>query len=49
MGGWQAEWDAITAEGRDVQQEALENPQPADADTRELLRFLQEERARRAA
>ena len=34
-------------EGRDVQQEALDNPVYADEQTNELMQFLDEERARR--
>jgi hypothetical protein len=43
-------WDDLTAnEGRDAQQCALDNPEPADEQTRELMGFLQDERVRRAA
>lgn len=49
MGEWQSEWDEITAEGRAVQQAALERPICADEDTAELMAILDEERARRAA
>lgn len=45
----QAEWDAITAEGREVQTSAMANPEPADDETADLLSFLQGERSRRAA
>lgn len=41
--------DLTTNEGRDAQQYALDNPQPVDDTTRELMTFLQEERVRRAA
>jgi len=34
-------------EGRDVQQEALDNPEFADEQTAELMQFMQEERSRR--
>jgi hypothetical protein len=49
LGKWAGEWNSITAEARDVQQEAFDNPQPADAETRQLLAFIDEERIRRAA
>jgi hypothetical protein len=49
LGKWSGEWNSITAEARDVQQEAFDNPQPADAETRQLLAFIDEERIRRAA
>lgn len=49
LGGWQGYWDEVTAEGRDVQQHALENPEMADDDTAELMALLFEERERRAA
>lgn len=49
LGDWQAYWDEITKEGRDVQRDALDNPELADADTVELMEILNEERARRAA
>lgn len=43
-------WDELTTqEGRDAQQYALDNPQPADDVTRELMAFLNSERIRRAA
>jgi hypothetical protein len=43
-------WDDLTTnEGRDGQQYALDNPQPADDVTRELMTFLNAERVRRAA
>lgn len=49
MGEWAQEWAEITKEGRDVQAEAMENPECADADTEQLYEFLTEERKRRAA
>ncbi|WP_422073878.1 hypothetical protein [Tranquillimonas rosea] len=48
LGDWQGMWDEITAEGREVQQAALDAPEPADEDTAALLELLEEERARRA-
>jgi len=48
MGEWQSYWDEITAEGRDVQQAAMDNPMCADAETQELMDFLTGERKRRA-
>jgi len=47
MGDYQNEWDELMKEGRDVQQEALDNPEYADEQTNELMQFLDEERARR--
>lgn len=49
MGDWQETWDAITAEGRDVQRHALDNPECADANTAALMAMLTDERGRRAA
>lgn len=49
MGDLQGLWDEITAEGREVQQAALDNPECADDDTLALMGLLEEERARRAA
>ena len=49
MGEWQAVWDEIVTEGRDVQQDALDNPECADEDTQALMEMLGEERQRRAA
>lgn len=49
MGDWQEAWDEITAEGRAVQQDAMDNPVCADQDTQALMELLDEERARRAA
>lgn len=49
-GDTNALWDELTQnEAREAQQYALDNPQPADDTTRELLEFLHEERIRRAA
>ena len=47
MGSFQAEWDELMLEGRDVQQEALDNPEYADDQTAELMAFMEEERMRR--
>lgn len=47
LGDAAEEWASITAEGRDVQRAALDNPEPADSDTAALLEFLQSERLRR--
>jgi len=47
MGDWQEQWDEITAEGRVVQQAAIDAPECYDEDTEELLELLREERARR--
>ena len=49
LGDWQETWDDITAEGREVQEAAMANPEYADEDTAELMAMLEEERARRAA
>lgn len=43
------EWLDLMAEGREAQLAALDDPQPADDDTRELMDILAEERMRRAA
>ena len=42
-------WDDITREDRLVQELAIENPECADDETRDLMQFIQEERIRRAA
>lgn len=47
MGDWQSEWDSLMREGREVQQEALDNPEFADQQTADLMEFIQEERMRR--
>lgn len=49
LGDWQGYWDDVTAEARDVQQSALDDPEMADDDTAELMAMLDEERQRRAA
>ncbi|MGR3495224.1 hypothetical protein [Citreimonas sp.] len=49
MGDMQAEWDSITAEGREAQIEAMDNPACADQDTLDLMELLEDERKRRAA
>jgi len=51
LGEWADDWADITAEGRDVQQMALDNPEahPDDYETAELMDFLGDERQRRAA
>lgn len=49
MGDWQSAWDEITAEGRDVQELALQSPEYADEETADLMDMLFEERERRAA
>lgn len=48
LGGWSELWGQITAEGREVQQEAMDDPECADDDTRDLMLMLDEERQRRA-
>ena len=47
MGSFQEEWDELMLEGREVQQEALDNPEYADDQTAELMAFMEEERMRR--
>lgn len=42
------EWDALMAEGREVQEAAMEAAEPVDADTRELLAQFRREQMRRA-
>lgn len=49
LGDWSDAWAEIVAEGRDVQSAAVDGPEPADAETAELLEFIAEERVRRAA
>lgn len=49
LGDWQEVWDEVTAEGRDVQQAAMEDPEVADDDTAELMAMFEEEVVRRAA
>jgi hypothetical protein len=45
-----AEWDElVAAHGREAQLDALAVPSPADADTAELLEFVESEQRRRAA
>lgn len=48
LGDWQSYWDEVTAEGRDVQQAALDDPEMADDETVELMALLEDERQRRA-
>ena len=49
LGDWQEVWDEVTAEGRDVQKAAMEDPEVADDDTAELMAMFEEEVAKRAA
>lgn len=49
MGDWQATWDEITAEGRAVQEAAMDAPECADQETQDLMDMLADERIRRAA
>lgn len=49
LGEWADVWEEITVDGRDVQTAAMENPEPADAETEELLAFYRSEVLRRAA
>lgn len=49
MGDWKAIWDEVAAEGREVQQAAIDSPEMADEDTADLMAMLLEERDRRAA
>jgi hypothetical protein len=49
LGDWQGLWDELMLEARDVQQDAMDNPEYADEETIELMEILEEERARRAA
>jgi len=50
MGEFQDYWDEIAAEGRDVQQAAMDSPEcePGDTQTQQLLEFLAQEKQRRA-
>ena len=49
LGEFQDYWNEVTQEGRDVQQYAMDNPEVADYETEELMKLLEEERARRAS
>jgi len=49
LGDWQATWDEITAECRDIQQAAMDTPEMADDDTARLMDILRGERIKRAA
>lgn len=49
MGDWQGMWDEISAEGRDAQQAALDDPEYADQETADLMEMMEEERLIRAA
>lgn len=42
-------WAELMAEGRDVQEAGMLDPEPADDETRDLMDILDEERVRRAA
>lgn len=48
LGDMADEWDSILTEGRDVQQAAYDDPEPADDETADLLAMVADERARRA-
>jgi hypothetical protein len=47
MGDYQSDWDDLMGEGREVQQDALDNPEFADEQTEDLMQFIEDERARR--
>lgn len=49
LGDMRDYWDEVTQEARDVQQEAMDNPEYADDETQELMDILMGERYRRAA
>lgn len=49
IGDWQDIWDEVTAEGREVQSAAMDDPEYADPETSELMAMLDDERLRRAA
>lgn len=49
MGDAQEIWDEITAEGREVQQAAMDEPEVADDETAALMELLEDERKRRAS
>lgn len=48
LGELQGYWDEVTAEARDVQQAALDNPEFYDDETAELMEMLLEEREKRS-
>jgi hypothetical protein len=45
----QTDWDRITKQDKVIQRDALDNPEPADPTTQQLLTALRDERSRRAA
>ena len=49
LGGWADYWAEVTAEGRAVQEAAMDAPEFADDDTAALMEMIDEERTRRAA
>lgn len=49
MGDWQNLWDDITAEGRAVQEAAMDHPEYADQETADLMEALKDERLIRSA
>jgi hypothetical protein len=49
MGDAKPIWDEIIADGRDVQQLAMDNPEVADDETAALMELLEDERVRRAS
>lgn len=49
LGGWADYWSEVTAEGRAVQEAAMDAPEFADDETAELMDMITDERMRRAA
>jgi hypothetical protein len=49
LGGWSDYWSEVTAEGRAVQEAAMDAPEFADDETAELMDMIESERVRRAA
>jgi hypothetical protein len=49
LGGWSDYWSEVTAEGRAVQEAAMDAPEFADDETAELMDMIEDERVRRAA
>lgn len=47
MGARQKDWDRIVSQGRAVQEAALKDPEPANAETEQLMQIINDERARR--
>lgn len=49
LGDWQPLWDDLMAEGRQVQEAAMANPEYVDEETASLMLMMEEERSKRGA